>query len=113
MGNKIDIKTRVFLFITNARIVNHIEVEELDEKLELKEESQDRKKVYVFKNFDEYRNFFKMYLNEVNDDVIKLAIYTSSSEGSIIALKGLCEHIIVTKQQNERHQKVFKKQGNM
>lgn len=109
MGNKIDLKTRLFLMITNTKIVNHIDVEELDEKLVLEEESNSRREVYVFKDFYEYRNFFKMFIDDVDDDVIKLAIYTISSTGSIIALKGLCEHIIKVIQEREEYQKGHKR----
>ncbi len=52
---------------------------------------------YIFKNYEEYRNFFLMYLNEVDNNLIDLAIYTKGNKGQIIALKGLCEHIIVKK----------------
>ena len=32
-------------------------------------------KIYIFKNYEEYRNFFLMYLNEVDNNLIDLAIY--------------------------------------
>ena len=40
-------------------------------------------------------NFFLMYLDNVDDELIDLAIYTHGSRGQIVALKGLCERIII------------------
>ena len=57
--------------------------------------------VYVFRNYDEYKNYFLMYLDSIEEDVIDLAIYTRGSKGQIIALKKLCEHIIVKKKIND------------
>ena len=56
-----------------------------------------KNEVYVFRNYDEYKDYFLMYLDSIEEDVIDLAIYTRGSKGQIIALKELCEHIIVKK----------------
>ena len=42
-----------------------------------------------------------MYLDDIEDDVINLAIYTRGNKGQVVALKGLCEHIIVKKKIND------------
>ena len=42
-----------------------------------------------------------MYLDSIEDEIIDLTIYTRGSKGHIVALKGLCEHIILKKKMNE------------
>ena len=53
-----------------------------------------------------------MYLNEVDNNLIGLAIYTKDSKGQIIALKGLCEHIIVKKKVNDFYNSITQEQIN-
>ena len=66
--------------------------------------------VYIFKDYDEYKRFFLMYLDNIEDDVIDLAIYTRGSKGQIVALKGLCEHIIVKKKVNDFYNSITQEQ---
>ena len=42
-----------------------------------------------------------MYLDSIEEDVKDLAIYTRGRKGQIIALKELCEHIIIKKKIND------------
>ena len=109
MANKLDFRTRLFLFITCARIVKHPEVVKVEEKLEFNEKANNKKDVYVFDSFDEYRNFFKMYIDDFDDELIDLAIYTRTDEGIIVALKELCCHIIQRKKMNANYGKIFTK----
>ena len=109
MANKLDFRTRLFLLITGARIVKHPEVVKVEEKLEFNEETNSKKDVYVFNSFEEYRNFFKMYIDNFDDELIELAIYTKTDEGMIVAYKGLCCHIIQRKKMNADYGKIFTK----
>ncbi len=56
-----------------------------------------KNEVYVFRNYDEYKDYFLMYLDSIEEDVIDLSIYTRGSKRSNNCLKKLCEHIIVKK----------------
>lgn len=83
--DKLDLKTKLFLFITGATI-------EKEKKYTIKKVKTNV--VYIFDSYDEFKNYFSEYLNDVKEDVINLAIYTQSKKGAIVALKGLCDHII-------------------
>lgn len=94
---KLDFKTWLYLFITKAVKVDHIPVEKVKNKKNIDIKDNNHNEVYIFKDYDEYRDFYLMYLDNVEDDLIDLAIYTKGSKGQIVALKNLCEHIIVKK----------------
>ena len=83
--NKLDLKTKLFLFITGATI-------EKEKKYTTR--SVAKNVVYVFDSYDEFKNYFSEHVNEVKEDVINSAIYTRSTKGAIVAFKGLCDHII-------------------
>ena len=51
-----------------------------------------------------------MYLDDIEDDVINLAIYTRGNKGQVVALKGLCEHIIVKKKVNDFYSSITQEQ---
>ncbi len=98
---KLDLKTNLFLYLTKAVKVEHIPVMNLNRKIPFEESSCRKDEVYVFKNYEEYRDFFLMYLDDVPNDLIDLAIYTRGRKGQIVALKGLCEQIIIKIKKNE------------
>mgnify|MGYP004458075897 FL=1 len=98
---KLDLKTRLYLYSTKAIKTEHEPVVEVEEKRTMPVKDSQKNEVYIFKNHDEYRRFFLMYLDDINDEVIDLAIYARGSKGQIVALKGLCEHIIVKKKVND------------
>lgn len=105
--SKLDIKTKLFLYITHAKINKNHNIGstvEANNKTKINE-------VLVFTNFEEYTNFFKQYLKDVDEELIKLAIYTTGKNGQIVALKKLCEHIIINQKLNEEadKEKVFEK----
>lgn len=105
---KLDIKTKLFLHLNRNTIVGHIPVEEVTEKRRMYIRDMNKEDVYVFKNYTEYMNFFKMYLEDVSEDVIDLAILTRGSKGQIIAIKSLCERIIIKKRMNEFYSSITK-----
>lgn len=90
-----DFKTWLYLYITNAIEVEHPPVVEVEDKRTMFIKDNKKNEVFIFKNYDEYINYFLMYLDEVDDSIINLAIYTRGNKGQIVALKGLCEHIII------------------
>ena len=69
-----------------------------------------KNEVYIFKDYDEYKKFFLMYLDDIENDLIDLAIYTRGSKGQIVALKGLCEYIILRKKVNDFYHSITQEQ---
>ena len=110
--SRLDFKTWLFLYITKALKVEHIPVVEVKDKRRMYVKDSKENEVYIFKDYDEYRKFFLMYLNDIEDDVIDLAIYTIGSKGQIVVLKGLCEHIIVKKKVNDFYNSITQEQIN-
>lgn len=84
---KLDIRTKLFLFALGANIVQR------DDDLH-----ETRKcDVYVFDDYNDYVNYFKGYFGScLDEELINKAIFTTSKNGQVIALKGLCEHIIAS-----------------
>lgn len=107
---RLDFKTWLYLYITKALRVEHIPVVAVEEKRIMSVKDSKENEVYIFKDYDEYKKFFLMYLDDIEDDVIDLAIYTRGSKGQIIALKGLCEHIIVKKKVNDFYASITQEQ---
>lgn len=107
---KLDFKTWLYLYITKALKVDHIPVVEVKDKRIMYVKDSKENEVYIFKDYDEYRKFFLMYLDNIEDDVIDLAIYTRGNKGQIVALKGLCEHIIVKKKVNDFYNSISQEQ---
>ena len=108
--SKLDFKTWLYLYITKTLRVEHIPVVEVDKKRQMYVKDSQKNEAYVFKDYDEYKRFFLMYLDNIEDDVIDLAIYTRGSKGQIVALKGLCEHIILKKQVNNFYNSITQEQ---
>ena len=108
--SKLDFKTWLYLIFTKTLQVEHIPVVEVEKKRQMYVKDSQKNEAYVFKDYDEYKRFFLMYLDNIEDDVIDLAIYTRGSKGQIVALKGLCEHIIVKKQVNNFYNSITQEQ---
>lgn len=107
---KLDFKTWLYLYITHAVRVDHPLVVEVENKRTMFVKDSKKNEVFVFNNYEEYRNYYLMYLDGIEDEVIDLAIYTRGSKGQIVALKGLCEHIIVKKKINEFYNSITQEQ---
>lgn len=108
--SKLDLKTRLFLYITNSNVKEHIKVQDVDRKRNYIIGNINKNDVYIFENYDEYKKFFLMYLYNVYEDEIDLAIYARGKKGQIVALKGLCEHIIVKKRVKSFYESITKEQ---
>ncbi len=107
---KLDFKTWLYLYITKVVKVEHIPVVEVEEKNHMYVKDSKENEVYIFKDYDEYKKFFLMYLDDIEDNVINLAIYTRGNKGQVVALKGLCEHIIVKKKINYFYNSITQEQ---
>ncbi len=95
---KLDFETNLFLSFVKAKKVSHPSVREINSKLHMYPRACDKQEVYVFNDFEEYRNFYLMYLKSIEDELIEKAILTHGNKGQIVALKGLVNSIIVRKQ---------------
>ena len=109
---RLDLKTWLFLLFTKAVKIEHIPVVEEKNKLTMYVKDSQPNEIYIFKNYEEYRNFFLMYLNEIDNNLIDLAIYAKGSKGQIIALKGLCERIIVKQKVKDFYNSITQEQIN-
>ncbi len=109
---RLDFKTWLFLYLTKTVKTEHIPVIKVKNKKTMDVKYSRPNEIYIFKNYEEYRNFFLMYLNEVADHIINLAIYTRGSKGQIVALKGLCEYIIVRKKVQSFYNSITQEQIN-
>ena len=88
---KLDMKTLLFLYITKVKIVETPKVIDNDKSGMNFDYSPN---VYIFEDYEEYKHFFEMYMDRVDESLIEMAIYTRGSKGQIVALKGLCNQII-------------------
>lgn len=109
-SQRLDFKTWLFLYITHAIRVEHPPVIEVNNKRDMYVKDSKKNEVFIFKNYEEYRNYFLMYLDKIDDDIIDLAIYTRGSKGQVVALKGLCERIIVKKKINDFYTSITQSQ---
>lgn len=57
-----------------------------------------------------YEKNFLMYLDNIEDDLIDLEIHTKGEKGQIVALKGLCEYLIVKKKVHDFYNSITQKQ---
>ena len=103
---KLDFKTNLYLYVTKAKKVKHAPVTFVKNKKRMYVSAIRPNEVYVFENHDEYRKFFEMYLNSVDDSLIDLAIYTRGKNGQIVAIKDLCKQIIIKNQMIDAYAKM-------
>lgn len=84
---RLDFKTILYLLGTGVTI---------EHEKKYTREKTDKNVCYIFSDYDEFKSYFDGYSEGLNQDIIDLAIYTRSSHGSIVALKGLCDQIITS-----------------
>ena len=109
---KPDFRTWLSIKMMEAKIVVHPEVFNINfaEKRKMGINRSDSHEVYVFTNYEEYRNFFLMYLNSIDNKDIDKAICILGKKGYIVAYKHLCEQIIVRKATEEYYAAITKEQ---
>lgn len=107
---RLDFNTWLYLYITRVKKVNHILVDDNKKNLNIGNKKIDIHEAYVFRNYDEYKKFFLMHLDDISDEIIDLAIYTRGKKGQIVALKGLCEHTIIKKKVNDFYNSITSEQ---
>lgn len=107
---KPDFKTLLYIKSKDAKIVVHPEVFCLDIKRKMNITCPSLREVYVFKNFEEYRNYFLMFLNNVEDNDIIKPILCTGKKGHVVAYKGLCEQLIVKKATEEFYNSITQEQ---
>ena len=95
--NKLNLKTKLYLkakkaIITSIPSTNDyvVDIKNINKNL-----------VYVFDSYEDYVNFYKSFIKTVNEDIINDAIYTTGRNGQIVALKWLCDRIILEEQVKE------------
>ena len=103
---KLDFKTNFFLYMTKAKKVEHMPVTLVKNKKRMYVSTIRPNEVYVFENYDEYRRFFKMFFENVEDSLIDLAIYTRGKKGQVVAIKDLCKQIIIKNQMIDAYAKM-------
>lgn len=80
-SQKLDFKTRFYLYITYAAIVEHSPAVEVDNKRTMYVKDIKNNEAFIFNNYEEYRNYYFMYLDSIEDEVIDLVIYTRGRSG--------------------------------
>lgn len=81
----LDFMTRLYLYITGVVV---------QKEKKYTEQSINKNVAYIFDDYNEFKSYFEKYIINVREDLIDLAIYAKSKNGSIVALKGVCDHII-------------------
>lgn len=92
--NDLDLKTKLYLYLTHTKVVNHEDVNK-NIKLDIPSFRYGKNEVFIFKNYEEYKNYFLMFVDNINDDIINTAIYTKGKDGQIVVFASLCNYIIV------------------
>ena len=84
---KLDFKTNFFLSYIKAKKVQHPEIKLDGPKKIAFPICIDKNEVYVFKDYEEYKSFYLMYFDYVDDNDIKWPIVTRGNKGQIVALR--------------------------
>lgn len=71
---RLDFKTCLYLYVTNAVIVDHSSVVEVEDKRTMSLEDSKYNEVFLFSNYEEYRNYYLMYVDSIEDRIINLVI---------------------------------------
>lgn len=84
-SRNLDIEAMIWMFILQLR-------EEKEHRYS--KEDTNIRKVYVFKNIEEYRLYFERNGMGELDDILEICRLTTTKKGSILALKKLCDYAI-------------------
>lgn len=92
--SKLDLRTKLFLYLTGLNAV-----EPSMSKIEISETKMTD--VYVFNSYQEYVDFLKLYLKNIDENLINNAITTTLRGKQIVVLKKLCDNIIIKQRVKE------------
>lgn len=85
-NNKIDIEAYLFLTLFHLKE---------EKNKEYSAELCKKNIAYLFDDYDEFKNYFYQNgISDISDEIFDLSIIKTTRKGTIIALKGLCDHII-------------------
>ena len=85
-NKKLDIEAYLFLMLCHLKE---------DKNKEYSIDLCPRNIAYIFDNYDGFRNYFYQNgISIVDDEIFDLSIIKITKKGTVIALKGLCDHII-------------------
>ena len=83
---KIDIEAKLFMVLLNLK-------EEKNKNYSIEE--CEKNIAYLFDNYDEFKSYFELNgFAAINKDLLELCRMRTTKKGTIIALKGLCDHVI-------------------
>lgn len=91
----LDLRTNLLLTYLKANKVSHPDIVVEDKKRTMYPKDCDPKDVYVFNSFEEYKNFYLMYLDNIEDETIELPIVVRGGKGQIVAHKNFMNHLIL------------------
>lgn len=83
---KVDLEAELFIKVLGLK----------EEKIKrYSEEESDLSLVYLFNDYDEYKNYFVIHgFEEITEDILELCEMKVTSNGTVIALKRLCDSTI-------------------
>ena len=67
-STKLDFKTWLYLYTTHAVRIEHPPVIDVEDKRTMYVKDSKKNEVYVFRNYDEYKDYFLMYLDSIEED---------------------------------------------
>jgi len=66
-----------------------------EEKVKAYSEDEDQFKVYVFNDDEDFKNYFvENGYDSIDEELMDMCRLKTTKKGSVIALKGLCDHTI-------------------
>ena len=107
---KLDFRTQLFLNIIRAVKVHHPPIVPVETKNDISLDGTNVRETFIFENYQEYLNYYLMYLDTVDENLICVAILKRGKKGQIVALKKLCEMIIVKAKMHEFYSRLSQKQ---
>ena len=83
---KVDLEAELFIKVLGLK----------EEKIKrYSEEESDLSLVYLFNDYDEYKNYFAIHgFEEITEEILELCEMKVTSNGTVIALKQLCDSTI-------------------
>ena len=90
--SKLDLNTRLKLKMEGLSIVDHLPVTKKRDFFSVNNTIKNT--VFVFNDYEEYRNYYLMFIDEINDALIDCAIVVRGKNDEIVAYANAIHHII-------------------